>query len=64
MIRIIFRGSDSDSVLSRWSDPDPSFSSSQGSDPDYKDLNIAPTLCFMLLDGAATFRETSKCKNI
>ena len=25
----------------------------------YKNLDIAPTLCFMLLDRAAIFRETS-----
>ena len=28
---------------------------------DFK-INIAPTLCFMLLDGAATFRGTTECR--
>ena len=30
----------------------------------YKKLFIAPTLCFMLLDGAAIFNETSECRHM
>ena len=29
----------------------------------YKNEYIAPTLCFMLLDGAAIFRETTECSH-
>mgnify|MGYP001364801122 CR=1 FL=1 len=28
----------------------------------YKNVYIAPTQCFMLLDGAAIFRETTECR--
>ena len=28
----------------------------------YKNVYIAPTLCFMLLDGAAIFREMTECR--
>ena len=30
----------------------------------YKSLYRAPTLCFMLLDGAAIFRETTECISV